>query len=93
MQNLQRLFWFFAVGFGASFLPRVLGTNAAPVDGFSGLIARDVPPTMNIFYKGRHYDNGTGYNFELYSHDDALDDGSAIGYIPLDTITGLSTHR
>ncbi|THZ59630.1 hypothetical protein D6C86_05618 [Aureobasidium pullulans] len=60
MQNLQRLAWFFAVGFGASFLPRFMGANAAPTLELS---TRDALPALDIFYKGEHYDNTTGYAF------------------------------
>ncbi|CAD0029232.1 unnamed protein product [Aureobasidium pullulans] len=74
MQNLQRLAWFFAVGFKTSFLPRFMGANAAPTLELS---TRDALPTLDIFYKGEHYDNTTGYAFELYAHDDSIDDTAA----------------
>ena len=74
MKTLKTLLYFVLVGFAATALNRYLGVAASPVFDMSELMARDANPSMDIFYKGEHYDNGTGYNFDLYTVDDSLDE-------------------
>ncbi|KAH0282531.1 hypothetical protein KCU62_g9671, partial [Aureobasidium sp. EXF-3399] len=74
MKSLKTLLTFLLVGFLATALNRYLGAHASPAGDVSELMARHVDPSMDIFYKGEHYHNGTGYNFDLYTVDDSLDE-------------------
>lgn len=77
VKTLQTLLWYLFVGFAATTLNRYLGVVASPVSHMSEIMARDVNPSMDIFYKGEHYDNGTGYSFDLYTVNDSVDENFA----------------
>ncbi|KAK6008126.1 hypothetical protein QM012_000029 [Aureobasidium pullulans] len=77
MKTVKTILWYIAIGFAATALNRYLGVYASPVGDMSGLVSRDIYPSMDIFYKGEHLDNSTGYSFELYTVDDSLDEDTA----------------